>query len=67
MRSLFDLNHPFFRPLWRRVAVVAFCLGWAAVEIAAGSVFWAMLFGGIGLFAAWQFFVAFDPDRSDRR
>ncbi|TIM59821.1 MAG: DUF3329 domain-containing protein, partial [Mesorhizobium sp.] len=24
-----DSEHPFFRPLWRRVAIVAVCLVWA--------------------------------------
>ncbi|CAN5754528.1 hypothetical protein BH23PSE1_BH23PSE1_00060 [soil metagenome] len=63
MRSLFDLNVAFFKPLWRRVAVVAVCLGWALFELATGSVFWGVIFGGVGLFAAWQFFVTFDPDQ----
>ena len=58
---MFDLNHPFFRPLWRRVAVVAVCLGWAGFELATGSPLWAVIFGGLGLYAAWGFFFAFDP------
>lgn len=59
--KLIDVQHPFFRPLWRRVAVVAVCLGWAAVELAGGAVFWAILFGAVGVYCAHQFFVAFDP------
>lgn len=59
--KLLDVQHPFFRPVWRRVLVVALCLGWAAVELAAGAVFWAILFGAIGLYCAHQFFLAFDP------
>lgn len=56
-----DVQHPFFRPLWRRVAVVAVCLGWAGVELAAGEVFWAILFGAAGVYCAYQFFLVFDP------
>jgi hypothetical protein len=67
MDRFFDLNHPFFRPLWLRVLVVALCLGWAAFEIAAGSPMWAILFGALGLYAAWGFFVAFDPREPDDR
>jgi hypothetical protein len=58
---LFDVQHPFFRPLWRRVAVVAICLGWAVFELLGGAVFWAILFGAAGLYCAHQFFLAFDP------
>ena len=58
---LFDVQLPFFKPLWRRVAVTAFCLGWAAVELSTGATFWAILFGAIGVFCFHQFFLAFDP------
>lgn len=58
---MFDLDHPFFVPLWRRIAVVVVCLGWAGFELATGSPGWAVLFGGLGVFAAYRFFVTFDP------
>lgn len=58
-----DVQHPFFIPLWRRIAVVAICLGWAGFELVAGSVFWALLFGALGLYCAHQFFIAFDPQQ----
>ena len=59
--GLLDVQTPFFRPLWRRVAVTAACLAWAAIEIAQGAVFWAILFGAAGLYLVWQLFVVFDP------
>ncbi|MCB1335551.1 MAG: hypothetical protein KDK26_18400 [Roseivivax sp.] len=62
---MFDLQVPFFRPLWRRVATVLFALFWAGVEIVTGSPFWAMLFGGMGLYAAWEFFFAWKGGGSD--
>jgi len=61
MMKLFDVQHPFFRPLWRRVAVVAVCLGWTVVEILTGDPFFAVLFGAAGLYCAYQFFIVFDP------
>lgn len=61
MNKLFDVQHPFFIPLWRRVAVVALTLGWALFELTAGSPVWAMLFGAAGIYCAHQFFIAFDP------
>lgn len=59
--KLLDVQHPFFRPLWRRILVVALCLGWALVELAQGAPGWAALFGALGLYCAHQFFVAFRP------
>ena len=57
----FDLQHPFYKPLWIRVLVTALCLGWAAVELSAGQPFWAILFGAVGVYCAHQFFIAFNP------
>ena len=67
MRPLLDLRHPFFRPLWRRVAVVAVCLGWGGFEFATGSTFWGVIFVGLGAVCAWQFFLTFDPDGGSHR
>ncbi len=59
--KLFDLQVPFFKPLWIRIAVTAFCFGWTVFELVSGSPFWAILFGAMGVYCAHQFFVAFDP------
>lgn len=64
--ALIDVQHPFFKPLWRRVAVVALCLGWGLFEFASGTPFWGVLFVGLGLFCAYEFFVAFDPDGASK-
>lgn len=61
----FDLNSPFFIPLYRRVIVVVLALGWAGVELATGAPFWGMLFGAMGLYAAYGFFVTFDPGKPE--
>lgn len=58
---MFDLDHPFFRPLWIRVAIVAVVLGWALVEFIAGALTWGGLFCAIGLYATYKFFVDFNP------
>ncbi|TXB63441.1 DUF3329 domain-containing protein [Paracoccus aurantiacus] len=67
---MFDLQQDVYRPLWLRVVIVAVCLGWAAVEFVSGAPFWGILFGAVGLYAAHQFFIAFDPkdpDEADRK
>ena len=60
-RKFLDTSHPMFRPLWVRVLIVAICLGWAIFEIVGGSPLWAMIFGALGAYAAWAFFI--DPNR----
>ena len=62
---LFELQHPFFRPIWRRYLVVAVCLGWAVFEFVTGSPLWAIIFGALGVTAIWQLFLAPWPDQND--
>ena len=52
-----DLQVDFFLPVWRRIAVVVVCIGWAFFEFATGAIAWGVIFGGIGLYAIWQFFL----------
>ena len=54
--TLKDHEHPFFRPLWRRVAVTAVCAAWAVFEFAANSPGWGMIALAFTFYAAWQFF-----------
>lgn len=65
MGRFLDLDHPFFVPLWRRVLIVAACLGWAVVEFVGGAPFWGILFGALGLYAGWHFFFAFNPRKPE--
>ncbi|KUF09327.1 hypothetical protein [Pseudoponticoccus marisrubri] len=65
MNSAFNVQLAIFKPLWRRVAVVALCIGWALLEVLHGNLFWAMIFGAIGLYCCHQFFIAFDPPEDD--
>ena len=56
-----DHEHPFFRPLWRRIAVVTVCAAWAAVEFATGSSGWGMAALAFTGYAVWQFFYLYKP------
>lgn len=60
-RGLYDLDHPWFRPLWRRVLVARTALGWGVFELAQGSPGFALLFLALGAYAAWRLFVTFNP------
>jgi hypothetical protein len=62
---IFDLQQPFFLSIWRRLLVVAVCLGWAGVEFATAAPLWGIIFGGLGIYAVWQFFFDSWPDRDE--
>jgi hypothetical protein len=36
--------------------------GWVVVELVTGSPGWAILFGSLAAYCAYQFFVVFNPD-----
>lgn len=54
-------QHPFLRPLWRRVALVAVCFIWAGIEFYAGSPNWGTMVAALGVYAAWQYLYAYKP------
>lgn len=58
---MFNLDDAFYRPLWIRVLVVALALSWGLFEFVSGAPFFGVIFVAIGLYAAWRFFVTFDP------
>lgn len=61
-KQFFDLQVPFFIPLWRRVAVVTIALAWAIFEFANGAPFWGFIFGAMGVFAAWELLLSGWPN-----
>lgn len=54
-----DSEHPFFRPLWRRVAIVAVCAIWTGIEYYNGDQFWTTITVGMTLYAAWTYLYAY--------
>ena len=50
-----DHEHPFFRPLWRRIAIIAVCAGWSVFEFWNGSSMWGWIAAAFTAYAAWQF------------
>ena len=64
MNKMFDIQHPFFKPIWRRVLLVVACLGWAAFELSHNAYFWALLFLAFALHVVIQLFFLPWPDES---
>lgn len=56
-----DNEHPFFRPLWRRIAVILVCVGWAVLEFATNAPGWGMIALGFTAYAVWTFILAYNP------
>jgi hypothetical protein len=54
-KKLIDLEHPFFAPLWVRIAVVVVCVAWGSFEFARGAALWGTLFLGVAAVCAWRF------------
>ena len=58
-----DRDHPFFRPLYRRVLVTLFCAAWAAWEVYNGERMWSYIAMGITAYSFWVFLLTYDRDR----
>jgi hypothetical protein len=56
-----DVDHPFYRPLWRRVLIVAFCAVWTGVEFYNGASTWGFIFLAVGAYAACSLLIFFNP------
>ncbi len=53
--KIIDLEHPFFTPVWIRVAIVLACAIWGLIELLNGAVFWTMFFIGLAAICGWRF------------
>jgi hypothetical protein len=56
-----DANHPFFRPLWRRVAIFVVCLAWAVLEFYGGSREWGVIALAFAGYAAYAYLFRYSP------
>ena len=59
-----EQQHPFYKPLWRRIAIVLVIAFWLGVEIwQGGSGLWLMLAVGMLAYAIITFFVTWPRDQ----
>lgn len=52
----------FFRPVWRRAAVTAICVGWAGLELYGRDPTWIAITLGLVAYAVWTLFIAFPKE-----
>lgn len=55
-------NHPWFRPLWRRIVLVGLCAALAVWDLYHANYGWALIFGGLSGFATYLFFIAWKDE-----
>lgn len=63
--QIIDPKHAFYRPLGVRIAIVAVCAFWAAVEAVWGEVIWAAGLGLLALYVLWILILRFTPAAED--
>ncbi|OLP54323.1 hypothetical protein BJF92_15125 [Rhizobium rhizosphaerae] len=61
MIKLIDPDHPFYRPLWRRVLIVAVCCAWTGLEFWNGSQAWGTMFLVVASYAFATLILFFKP------
>lgn len=54
----YEQSSPFYRPLWRRVAITAVVALWLAFEIYNESGFWIAIAAAMLCYALWTFFLS---------
>jgi hypothetical protein len=57
-------DEPFYRPLWRRIAIVAVTGFWAVVEtLYSGDMLWTALSVGLFAYSLWVFLITYPKSR----
>ena len=63
--KIIDPAHPFYQPLWRRVAIVSVCAVWFAVELYfLGDPLFIPIAGALAAYSAWVLLIKWTPPQS---
>jgi hypothetical protein len=58
-----EQQHPFYRPLWRRIAIVVVIVLWIGFEFwQGGASIWVMIGAGMLVYAVYTFFLTWPRD-----
>lgn len=61
-----DRGHPFYRPLWRRILLVALTGLWAGFEVLAGrEPMWMVVACGLCAYSVWIFLITWRESKPD--
>ena len=60
-------KHPFYKPLWRRIAIVVAVAAWLGFEIYQGtSGLWMAISAGMLAYAVYAFFISWPKDNQEQ-
>ncbi len=54
-----DRDREFFKPLWRRIAVLVVLLAWLAWEWSNGDSYWGVIVAGAIVYFVWAYLITF--------
>ncbi len=54
-------DHPVFKRLWVRIAVVGFTVTWGLFEFSIGETLWGSMFLAVGAVAFYNLFITYKP------
>ena len=64
--KIIDESHPFYKPLWRRVALVGVLAAWTAFEVFyTGQPIWIVVAGALFAYSAWIFLISWQDSSAD--
>ncbi len=52
-------DHPFYKPLWRRVAIIATTAIWFCFEMLVNDGMWTVIAGAFFAYSVWAFLVTY--------
>jgi hypothetical protein len=59
-------EHPFYRPLWRRIAIVVVTGGFTAFEaFYTRDGFWTVIFAAAFIYSLWAFLINYKPTSTE--
>ncbi len=67
MIKFIDPDHPFYRPLWIRLLIVALCAAWTAVEFYGGQMMWGTIFLVVTAYAGAALLVFYRPKEPEEK
>ncbi|PWW02069.1 hypothetical protein DFR52_102735 [Hoeflea marina] len=60
--KIIDFSHPFYRPKWRRVAILVVTVLWTLMEFATGNPAWGTGAALLSAYLVWGFFLVPLPE-----
>ena len=57
-----ERDREFFKPWWRRIAVVILLVAWTAWEWSNGDNLWGTIVGGTAVYFIWAYVIMFPAD-----